>query len=318
MEVTWPLIEALFDVVPERLKHSPLLIDEAEAFAWCCYSFWQCESAFPAFPERYAAFLLDQLVGKKAPNSGASRLVVLLLAGASVVEEWPGINHPELRDPDVLRTHERVVRDGLYEVILDAPEKYDEFERLVRTSVELRNEWSEIKQTFPEEVGARPIIHRSLIPERNWVRGLGADFDNDETAFQAVFDLFCWKYFLWAMKGDEPLLMKPSVVFTPFGTQIFIPGYISFDPKRDLKLGLVSKLHRARGVRRQGKGFSIGRIDRYDRAMRAAVLDAGARGKGLKGDRRLQFVADGLRIRTRGDYREISRLIAEGKRRHKG
>jgi hypothetical protein len=39
------------------------------------------------------------------------------------------------------------------------------------------------------------------------------------------------------MKGDEPLLMKPSVVFTPFGTEIFIPGYISFDPKRDLKPG---------------------------------------------------------------------------------
>ena len=318
MEETWPLIEALFEVVPKRLEHSASLIEEAEAFAWCCYSFWQCESAFPAFPERYATFLLDQLVGKKAPNSDASRLVVLLLGGASDVEEWPGINHPELRHPEVLRAHERVVRDGLYEVILDAPEKYDEFERLVRGSAELQKEWSKIRQTFPAQVTGRTIIHRSLIPERNWVRGQGADFDNDETAFKAVFDLFCWKYFLWAMKGDEPLLMKPSVVFTPFGTQIFIPGYISFDPKRDLKLGLVSKLHRARGVRRQGKAFSIGRIDRHDRAMRAASLNAEARAEGLKGYRRLQFVADGLRIRTRGDYREISRLIAEGKKRHKG
>jgi hypothetical protein len=46
--------------------------------------------------------------------------------------------------------------------------------------------------------------------------------------------------------------MKSSVVFTPHGTEIFIPGYISFDPKRDQKLGVVSRLHRARGIRQQG------------------------------------------------------------------
>ncbi len=84
------------------------------------------------------------------------------------------------------------------------------------------------------------------------------NFDSDGSAFQAVFDVFSWKYYLWAMKGDEPLLMKPSVVFTPFGTQILIPGYISFDPKRDLKLGIVSELYRARGIRCQGEGFSVG------------------------------------------------------------
>ena len=116
------------------------------------------------------------------------------------------------------------------------------------------------------------------------------------------------------MKGDEPLLMKPSVVFTPFGTQIFIPGYISFDPKRDLKLGVVSRLHRARGIRRQGEGFSVGRIEHEEKAKRAFDFNEQAKADGLKGDERLRFVADKLGIKTNEDYREIRRLIAEGKK----
>jgi hypothetical protein len=115
------------------------------------------------------------------------------------------------------------------------------------------------------------------------------------------------------MKGDEPLLMKPSVVFTPFGTEIFIPGYISFDPKRDLKLGLVAKLHRARGVQRQGPGFSPARIENEKKAKRAFDLDKQAKARGLKGDKRLRFVADELGIKTKEDYREIRRLIEKAK-----
>lgn len=166
-----------------------------------------------------------------------------------------------------------MVRDGEYEKILHAPVKYDEFELQIRASDDLKKEWVEIKRLFPKQTGGRDIIHRSLVPERNWVRDPGANFKSKGAAFQAVFDLFCWKYYLWAMKGDEPLLMKPSVVFTPFGTQIFIPGYISFDPKRDLKLGVVSRLHRARGIRRQGEGFSGGRIYRDVKAKHAFELN---------------------------------------------
>jgi hypothetical protein len=116
------------------------------------------------------------------------------------------------------------------------------------------------------------------------------------------------------MKGDEPLLMKPSVVFTPFGTQIFIPGYISYDPKRDLDLGVVSELHRARGIRRQGEGFSVARREWEKNAKRAFELNQQAKDNGLKGDERLRFVADELGMKTKEDYREIRRLIADGKK----
>ena len=59
------------------------------------------------------------------------------------------------------------------------------------------------------------------------------------------------------MHGDEPLLMKPSVVFTPLGTQIFIPGYLSLDAKRDLDFKRINTLHKARGLPRQGEDYLI-------------------------------------------------------------
>jgi hypothetical protein len=75
------------------------------------------------------------------------------------------------------------------------------------------------------KAGAKLVwIASTLLVERNWERGPGAPFQTKAQRFQATFDLFCWKYYLWGMKGNKPFLMKPSVVFTPLGTQIFIPG----------------------------------------------------------------------------------------------
>jgi hypothetical protein len=54
------------------------------------------------------------------------------------------------------------------------------------------------------------------------------------------------------MEGDRPLLLKLTVNLTPFGTMILIPGYWSFDPKRDLNWKAITALHRARGVQRYG------------------------------------------------------------------
>jgi hypothetical protein len=293
---TWPLIESLFTIVPKILNREPERKALAEAYAWCCYAFWQCESAFPSFPETFASFLLEQLQANERRNLEIGSLLAFLFADADDAKKWGGINHPKLDRPDVIRTHEKVVRNGEYEKILHAQIKYNEVERQILASTALRKEWAEIKRLFPEQVKGREIIHRSLVPERNWVRGQGANFESEGAAFQAVFDVFCWKYYLWAIKGDEPLLMKPSVVFTPFGTQIFIPGYISFDPKRDLKLGVLSRLHRARGIRRQGEGFSVARDENKKKATRAFELNEQAKAAGLKGDERLRFVANKLGI----------------------
>jgi hypothetical protein len=311
---TWRLIESLFTIVPEVLNRKPERKGLAEAYAWCCYAFWQCESGFPAFPETFALFLLEQLQSEECRNLEIGSLLASMFADADDPENWSGINHPRLEDPSLIRAHEALVKDGRYEEVLKARIKYDEYEGIIQASADLKREWAEIKRLFPAQTNRRGMIRRSLIPERNWVRGAGATFESEGASFQAVFDVFCWKYYLWAMRGDEPLLMKPSVAFTPFGTEIFIPGYISFDPKRDLKLGVVSRLHRARGIRRQGEGFSVARAEYEKNAKLAFEYNEQAKARGKKGDERLDFVAKQLDIITRGDYSQITHLIADGKK----
>jgi hypothetical protein len=113
------------------------------------------------------------------------------------------------------------------------------------------------------------------------------------------------------MKKNMPLLLKPSVVFTPLGTQIFVPGFLSFDAKRDLDLGLVSRLHRARGILRQGGKMSPGREELALRVKRARRLEAQAREQGLKGEARYRFVSEGLGMRAGADYRQIRFLLRQ-------
>src|SRR6185436_14730473 len=107
--------------------------------------------------------------------------------------------------------------------------------------------------------------------------------------FQNVFDAFCHRWDLYGMElrkipnskiqipnksqnpnpnsvcslseewEDRPLLLKLTVNVTPYGTIIVVPKYWSFDPKRDLKWGAVTSLHKMREVKRQGPKLSPGR-----------------------------------------------------------
>ena len=73
-----PLLEFLFCELPGIVAGHP---DEdtallAEAYAWCCYGLWQCESAFPAFPrELRSVFSLrpQRRAGKAAFRGGFAR-----------------------------------------------------------------------------------------------------------------------------------------------------------------------------------------------------------------------------------------------------
>lgn len=111
------------------------------------------------------------------------------------------------------------------------------------------------------------------------------------------------------MEGDIPLLLKTSVVFTPYGTQLFIPGYLSLDPKRDLDFSKVMRLHRARGIARQGPGFSIGRRELTELRHKGAQADGDAKKRGLKGDRRYKFVCSKIGFRDGGDFRRVRKLL---------
>ena len=307
-----PLIEALFARVPKLLNQrtDPGTLLIAEALAACCFSWWQCGSAFPAFPENYAAFLKTELF-----KTGRNRLPVTELLARMIVEfnvrgGHCGFNKLTLADAETVRDSERRMLEGGYEFYLKAREKYDEYQFYLKELPGFQAEWQAIKAAFPKQTRQPGILHRTLLPERNWERGPGARFDTIANRFQAAFDLFCWKYFLWGMRGDEPLLMKPSVVFTPLGTQIFIPGYLSLDAKRDLDFHRINQIHKARGLTRQGQGFSTGRQANHALKKRAKHLDTQARRSGLRGRARYEFIARNLPYCDGDDFRGVRKLLS--------
>ena len=318
-ESSVPLLEFLFGEVPTIVaacgdQETRLL---ATAYGWCCFTFWQCESAFPALPENYARQLQRALLESPGHREPTDLLLARMVAEFNARDGRCGFNKLVLEDPAVIREAETMNHQGEYDIYLKAREKYDEYVYYLEESPEFAEEWEAIKTAFLDCIKDRSIIRRSPIPERNWVQDDGAKFTTRAQAFQAVFDFFCWKYFLWGMQGDTPLLLKTSVVFTPHGTQIFVPGYVSFDPRRDLNYPAITRLHKARGVPRQGPGYSIGRQEHAELVKRVTEMDAVARSKGLKGTARHTFICDETGFRDQDDFRRLRELLAEGKQHSK-
>lgn len=307
-----PLLEFLFGQVPSILtacgdEETRLL---AEAYAWGCYAFWQCESAFPALPENYARQLQTGLTTSPGQRAASTVLLARMVVEFNAEDGRCGLNRLQLEDPATLRAAETLNYEGRYDVYLKAQEKYDEYVHWLEESQAFAEEWQQIKAEFPNQCEGHEILRRSPIPERNWLQGPGAEFATEAQRFTAIFDFFCWKYFLWGMERDQPLLLKTSVVATPHGTQIFIPGYISFDPRRDLNYPAISRLHKARGVSRQGPGYSTGRQDLANLKRRAKAADEEAKRKGLKGTARYIFICDQINYRDQDDFRRLRKLLS--------
>jgi hypothetical protein len=303
-----PLLEFLFDDLPRRLAHSRSADYRrvADAFGWLCFQAWQTGSHFPTFAENYAGRLL---VALKAKRLLADARLIADFVLADGIDGLCGFQRLALADPDFIRQSETWLCDGEFEPFLKARAKYDEYARRLSAEPEFRRDWRALKKVFPRETSRPGILHRTLVPERNWVRDGGAKFSSRRQRFQAAFDLLCWKYCLWGVTRGRPLLLKPSVVLTPHGTQIFIPAYLSFDAKRDLDLGLITRLHRARGLQRQGEGFSVSRTERARLRKQARAADAEAHRRGLRGTRRYAFITQQLGLMDHGDYRPIRRLL---------
>lgn len=303
------LLEFLFEELPGRVARAKAAgyREVAEAFGWMCYQFWQAEAAFPSYSQAYAGYLRAAL---EREDIEARTLVLARMINRQEEPGRCGFNELVLTDVEAVRQGEAWKKAGLFEPFLKAQEKYDEYAGYLENHADFRAEWAELKTAFPQQVARRKIIRRSLIPERSWYQGKGAQFGTEAEQFQAIFDVLCWKYYLWGIERDRPLLMKPTVAATPFGTQIFIPGYLSFDAKRDLDLAKLSRLHRARGAARQGPGFSEARRMEIVQRAKAKELDAEARRRGLRGEARWQFITVGLGRADNGDYRETRRLLA--------
>ncbi len=263
-------------------------------------------SLFPAFAENYSDYV-RWVARTRRPSAVADFITAVLVPAAD--RRFCGFQPVQPTDAALIRQSEQWLCEGTFEPFLKAREKYDEFAARLRTEPGFRRDWRALKKVFPRETAQKGILHRTLIPERNWVRDGGAKFKTRAQRFQAAFDLLCWKYCLWGVARGRPLLLKPSVVVTPHGTQIFIPAYLSFDAKRDLNLGLITRLHRARGQLRQGDRFMAARMENASLRRRAKAADALARKRGLKGDARYRFICQEIGLLDHGDYRQLRRLL---------
>ena len=211
--------------------------------------------------------------------------------------------------------HERHVQAGDYENLLKTRAKYSQNEMLAQTNPELRRQWEQIKAEFDVKpfCDHKGLIRRTMNVERNLRPSFSVDMRREPAVFQATFDAFCLRWNLFGMQNDEPLLLKLSVNLTPYGTMIHIPAYWSFDPKRDIRWDEIAKLHRVRVPGRQGSVLAEGLAQQVKDAEKLRRLDQQAFERGLKGEKKHEFLCAGLGWVPRTSAKRISRLRAKFK-----
>jgi hypothetical protein len=212
----------------------------------------------------------------------------------------------------VLIEHEHNVKGGNYESLIKAQHKFDFKEEVLKQYKEFRDDWAWIRSRFDlsEFQGDNGVIRRRMVSERNF-RPKEWDFKwkSHEDRFRNIFDAFCHKWMLYGVEGDKPLLQKLSVNVTPFGTMIFIPRYWSFDRNRDLKWRAITRLHRARGVPRQGIKLSSSQAERRKQADAARKLKSQATELGMKGDKRSYWIMAKLGLHPDTHPKQLHRIL---------
>ena len=272
----------------------------------------QASSVFPQNPLHLARLTQQSLETGSIGDDRLEPLLELLVQsdGAGVRE---GKNTFRLTDADavVISEYERSL--GITEPVWKSPGKFEEYLRDLLRSTEFQTDWATIQKRFPLERlrDGAGILRRSPLPERYWQPPVYPDLRTTRDQFQVCFDVFCWKWFLYGMRNDEPLVDKLSVTFTPFGTQIFVPGYWSLDPARDLDWSRILELHRARSVPKQGPKLAAGRQQRQRELARLREAEKIAKKKGLRGPERYAFLREAAGLPEQTDDRQVRRLLKE-------
>lgn len=226
---------------------------------------------------------------------------------------------PEPPDESVCATvagHEHHVQSGMYEDLVKAPAKFAQKEIAIRSDPQLQRDWARLKAAFKVESyrDHKGVIRRTMATERNLRPWFSVNPRRRGDVFQAAFDAFCVRWNLYGMLNDTPLVLKLAVNITPFGTMIHIPVYWSFDPKRDIRWDAIASLHRARVLRRQGAVLAEGFAERMKLAARLRDLDNEAVARGLKGEKKHEFLCAGLGLVPETSARRIGRLRTEFKK----
>jgi hypothetical protein len=282
-----------FHALPERVRQNhPFL----SAYEWLLVPM----SLWPVDVIGVAGHLLDVLESGKKPTKEFVALMELI--GRAPDEKTCG----------VITQHERDVEGGSYESLIKAQHKFDFKEQLVKQYKDFRIDWNWIKKEFNVKTyqGANGVIRRRMVSERNFrPKEWNFKWTTPEDRFRNIFDAFCHKWVLYGMEGDNPLLQKLSVNITPFGTMIFIPRYWSIDRNRDLRWRAISRLHRARGVPRQGAKLSANQVERRKQAEAARTLLNDATAQGMRGEARTYWVMAKLGMHPDTDPKQLHRLL---------
>ena len=219
---------------------------------------------------------------------------------------------PPAQTQQAIAEYERTVEAGEYHGMLRKPAKFAEMEAQLQEDRRLTGLWEEIKKRFDTSKfrSKRGVIRRRLSQERNFREGWRFNWSDRESRFRHVFDAFCYAWSLYGMENDKPLVMKLSINPTPYGTMIFVPNHWSFDPKRDLDWGAITKLHKAqlRGGKK-GPKLSAARVETRRERQEAQQLWDVATEKGLKGEERYAWICKEMGKDERTDPSWLYRLL---------
>ena len=272
-------------------------------------------SPFPQNPTHLAQQIQKALEFPDRNHAHLLPLLELLIDTASGQPDM-GLNNAHVADPEfiILCEHER--REGLPEGAWKAPFKYTEFQERLRDNTGFKKDWQAIKTRFDIKnfCDRGSIIRRTKLEEGNWRQPITSDLSRADQNFQVVFDFFCWKWFLYGMKGDEPLVQKLAYSMNPYGTMIFIPGYWSFDPKRDLNWDKILRLHRARGIGRQGPKLGAGRQHKSAQLKKLLAAEAAAKRMKLKGQSRYSFLKEKSGLTQQTDDAQVRRMLRDARK----
>jgi hypothetical protein len=273
---------------------------------------FQGASVFPTQSAQLATALINCL--RRYPT-GAEAFEVLadLITDPVSGRFLHGHNADELtrKQVNALIESEHLRLAGNFEALYETKEKYNGHKARVMEDVEFRRDWRTLKQRFPKDLLSGKIVLRSKANDGNRIQNMRPP---RPPRFQDVFDFFCWKWFLEGMDGDEPIVTRLSFDVTPLGTTIFIPGYWSFDPKRDIKWRELLKFHRSRGVKRQGEAFEPNRRDRENKERIFLQADQISHARGEHGEALLERCIRMANLPPNTDRTYIYRVLAEAKR----
>lgn len=274
--------------------------NSAAPLIWRVYD-WLCVplSLWPIDFEGFAQYLLGLIERKKPFDSDL--LWLLKLIGEP----------PDKETCETVGAFEHLVEIGNYDELVKRPEKFKEHEDEVKRDEELAKNWKQIKKRWDVTSfqNTRGVIRRRMSQERNFRGDWDFDWKNVKQKFHLFFDAICYRWKLYGMQHDDPLLLKISVNPTPHGTMIVIPRHWSLDLARDLHWNKIGRLHKAHGAIRQGPKLSVSRIQKHREAHEVLMHwnDAGNQGK--RGDSRYDYVHEKMKKDGRTDQSWVKRHL---------